>query len=108
MQAILSPDCRDLERFYVARHVARFGDADEALRQLDAIVNDGFSCDPVLARDAWFDALRKRGAFEALLSRCEERYRAALTALDRLEGPTGFGLAPIAFTSQKAAGDAAG
>jgi hypothetical protein len=41
---MLAPDFRDPEgRLYVARHVARYGDADQAMEQLDAIVADGFS-----------------------------------------------------------------
>ena len=89
MQAMLSPDFRDPEgRFYVARHVARYGDADVALTQLEGIVADGFFCYPVLARDSWFDALRKRSEFEALLARCEERHRAAAAAFEQLDGPT--------------------
>jgi tetratricopeptide (TPR) repeat protein len=89
MQAMLSPGFRDPEgRFYVARHVARHGDADEALAQLEGIVADGFFCYPVLARDPWFDALRPRSAFETLLARCEERHRAAEAAFARVEGPT--------------------
>jgi hypothetical protein len=68
MQALLSPDFRDPEgRFYVARHIARHGEAGEALRQLEAIVADGFFCYPVLERDSWFDALRDNPAFTTLL-----------------------------------------
>jgi TolB-like protein len=89
IQGMLSPDFRDPEgRLYVARHVARYGDAEQALAQLEGIVADGFSCYPTLARDPWFDTLRNRPAFEALLGRCEARHRAAAEAFERLEGPT--------------------
>ena len=88
MKAMLSPDFRDPEgRFYVARHVAHYGDADDALAQLEGVVADGFSCYPVFERDAWFDPLRNRRTFEALVARCEERHRAAVAAFERLDGP---------------------
>ena len=78
MHAMSSPDFRDPEGpFYVARHVARYGDADEAPRQLDAIVNDGS-----------FVIRRWRHSIDSRVLR--------------------FGLGPIAFTSSKAACDAAG
>jgi len=78
MQAMSSPDFRDPEgRFYVARHVARYGDADEAPRQLDAIVNDGS-----------FVVRRWRHSIDSRVLRSD--------------------LGPIAFTSSKAACDAAG
>jgi hypothetical protein len=88
MQAMLSPGFRDPEgRFYVARHVARHGDADEALAQLEGIVADGFFCYPVLARDRERLCSRPRSAFETLLARCE-RHRAAEAAFARVEGQT--------------------
>ena len=67
--------------------MARYGNADDALAQLEGIVADGFFNYPVFARDAWFDALRNRPTFEALIARCEERHRAAVAAFERLDGP---------------------
>ncbi len=87
VQAMLSPDFRDPEgRFYVARHIARHGDPDQALAQLEGIIADGFFCYPVLARDPWFDALRGNVAFTALLDRCAAQHRAAVAAFDALDG----------------------
>ena len=84
---MLSPDFRDPEgRFYVARHIARCGDPDQALTQLEGIVADGFFCHPVFQRDSWFDALRAKPAFTRLLARCEELHRAAAVAFDELDG----------------------
>lgn len=87
IQAMLSPDFRDPEgRFYVARHVARYGDADQAIAQLEGIIADGFFCNPVIARDTWFDALRGKPAFKTLLAHCETKHRAAVQAFERLNG----------------------
>ncbi len=87
MRAMLSPDFRDPEgRFYVARHVARHGDADAALAQLEGVVADGFSCYPVFERDPWFDALRGKPAFTELLERCSARHAASLRAFENLDG----------------------
>jgi hypothetical protein len=87
MKAMLSPDFRDPEgRFYVARHVARYGDADEALTQLKGIVADGFSCYPVFARDPWLDALRPTPRFTELLERCASRHAASRRAFEELNG----------------------
>ena len=88
IQGMLSPDFRDPEgRYYVARHVARYGDPDLALSQLEGIVADGFACFPAFARDPWFDALLAKPAFGDLLARCEAHYRAAVEAFERLDGP---------------------
>ena len=90
---MLSPDFRDPEgRFYVARMVARFGDADQALAQLEGIVADGFFCNPVLARDSWFDAVRTKPAFTRLLERCAKQHAAAVGAFDQLDGRSVLGL----------------
>ena len=87
VQAMLSPDFRDPEgRFYVARHIARHGDADQALAQLEGIVADGFFCHPVLARDPWFVALRERAPFASLLDRCASQHQAAMAAFEALDG----------------------
>jgi TolB-like protein len=87
MKAMLSPDFRDPEgRFYVARHVARHGDADEALTQLEGVVADGFSCYPVFERDPWLDALRPKPGFTELLERCASRHAASRRAFEELNG----------------------
>ena len=87
VKAMLSPDFRDPEgRFYVARHVARYGDADEALAQLEGVVADGFSCSPVFERDPWFDALRAKPRFAELLERCGSRHAESLRAFEELDG----------------------
>jgi len=87
MKAMLSPDFRDPEgRFYVARHVARYGDTDEALTQLEGVVADGFSCYPVFERDPWLDALRPKPGFTELLERCASRHAASRRAFEELNG----------------------
>lgn len=92
IQHMLSPDFRDPEgRFYVARHVAKYGDADRALEQLEGIVADGFFCHPVLERDTHFDALRGTPAFVRLLERCAEQHRSAVSAFEAHDGYAALG-----------------
>ena len=87
MKAMLSPNFRDPEgRFYIARHVARYGDADDALGQLEGVVADGFSCYPALDRDPWLDPLRSKPRFAELLERCASRHAASLRAFEELNG----------------------
>jgi DNA-binding winged helix-turn-helix (wHTH) protein len=94
IQQVLSPDFRDPEgRFYVARHVARYGDTNQAIDQLEGIVNDGFFCYPVFERDAWFDALRPAPRFGALIERCRDQHLAAVAAFENLGGSLMLGLA---------------
>jgi hypothetical protein len=93
VKAMLSPDFRDPEgRFYVARHIARYGDAREAIAQLERIIADGFFCNPVLARDPSFDRLRGMPAFTALLDRCAVQHRAAVEAFDAADGRAVLGM----------------
>jgi hypothetical protein len=93
VQAMLSPDFRDPEgRFYIARHIARHGDAEQALAQLDGIVADGFICHPVLASDPWFDALRGSAAFTRLLDQCAVQHNAAVAAFEVLDGRAVLGV----------------
>ena len=70
----------------MARHVARHGDADEALTQLEGVVADGFSCYPVFERDPWLDALRPKPGFTELLERCASRHAASRRAFEELNG----------------------
>ncbi len=92
IQRMLSPDFRDPEgRFYVARHVAKHGDAHRALELLEGVVADGFFCHPVLERDAWFDALRGAPAFVRLLERCAEQHRSAAAAFEARAGYAALG-----------------
>jgi TolB-like protein len=90
---MLSPDFRDPEgRFYVARHIARHGVADEAVTQLEAIVADGYCCYPAFARDPWLDCLRRMPAFTALLGRSAAEYRASVAAFEEVDGRTVLGV----------------
>lgn len=93
IQHMLSPDFRDPEgRFYVARHVAKYGEAGRALEQMDGVVADGFTCYPVLQHDAWFDSLRGTPAFVRLLERCAEQHRSAAAAFEAHDGYVALGM----------------
>jgi hypothetical protein len=86
MRAMLSPEFRDRRVDTTWRATWRDGDPEQALAQLEGIIADGFACFPNFARDPWFDALRAKPAFGALLARCEARHRAAVDAFERIGG----------------------
>jgi DNA-binding winged helix-turn-helix (wHTH) protein len=47
--------------YYIARTYARLGDAGQALRSLERVLEAGYICYPALLRDPWLDALREGG-----------------------------------------------
>ena len=80
-------------RFYVARGMAHYGRADEALPLLAAAVEDGFYCLAAYTRDPFLDPVRGRPEFGALLRRAESRHRQALIAFLNAEGDRVLGVA---------------
>jgi serine/threonine protein kinase/tetratricopeptide (TPR) repeat protein len=83
---------RDPEaRYYLARQLACLGAHDRALAEIGRVVDDGFHCPQILARDPWLDPLRGAPEFQAIVARAEDhRRRAAARFLedggDRLLG----------------------
>jgi len=85
---IQDPECH----FYVSRHLAKLGSADEAISWLKRAVAGGFFCFPALAGDSWLDAIRKRAAFTKILKEAETQHRQAATLFSKLEGERMLGL----------------
>jgi tetratricopeptide (TPR) repeat protein len=79
-------------RFYWARHLAQLGDVDKALRELQSVVSNGYFCGPALKKDAWFDPLRSRPEFAAILNDAEQRRSAAVAAFRNSGGPELLGV----------------
>jgi tetratricopeptide (TPR) repeat protein len=80
-------------RFYIARLMAYYGLADEALPILAAAVEDGFFCPAAYTRDPWLDPVRGRPEFTALLRRAEARHRQALISFLQADGDRVLGVA---------------
>ncbi len=87
-------EIRDPEFLYqwalMASHV---GDTTRALDTLERVVDRGWCCAANMAHDPWLDDVRDEPRFATLLSKAEERHRAAVAAFrdaggDRLLGVT--------------------
>lgn len=82
-----SSDIPDPEgRYYVARNLAYLGRADEALRLLASVVENGFYCVTAFNRDPWLDPLRGTPEFTTLLRHAEARHRQAVISFLTAEG----------------------
>ena len=80
--------------YYLSRHLAYCGEAEDAIARLEEVLDRGFILYRVLARpDQWLDPLRTRPGFQAIFDRSREAYtRVRATFLnsdgDRLLGST--------------------
>ena len=78
--------------FYLARHLSHLGQTAPALELMKRVVDGGFFCHPIFARDPWLDPLRKKPAFTRLLERAESGHHAAEAAFARLGGAKVMGI----------------
>lgn len=79
-------------RYYLATYLARFGEPDRALIELNRCLGDGFIHYRLLKRDPEVEILRERPAFQRLLARSAEMYRDACLAFTDAGGQRLFGL----------------
>ncbi|HET7747531.1 MAG TPA: winged helix-turn-helix domain-containing protein [Vicinamibacteria bacterium] len=79
-------------RYYLATNLARLGEEERALAELNRCLDDGLIHYRLLKRDPGVDPLRGRPAFEALLERSAARYRDACIAFADAGGQRLFGL----------------
>jgi len=63
--------------YYMARHLSYLGDTAPALATLKKVVDGGYFCVPVFARDPWLDPLRTHPEFVNLLKQAEARHQEA-------------------------------
>jgi serine/threonine protein kinase len=80
-------------RYYLSRHLAYCGEAEEAVLQLREALDRGFSVYRMLTRDdPWLASIHSARGYDDLLAASRERYRAAFAAYveaggDKLLGP---------------------
>ena len=55
--------------FYMARQLAYLGESKRALTELHHVLDQGYLCSRILARDPWLDILRSRVEFGVILQR---------------------------------------
>ena len=79
-------------RYYLATYLARFGEPDRAVAELNRCLDDGFLHYRVLKRDPEVEILREHPAFQSLLIRAAEKYRDACLAFTDAGGQRWFGL----------------
>jgi TolB-like protein/tetratricopeptide (TPR) repeat protein len=79
-------------RYYLATYLARFGEPDRALTELNRCLDDGFVHYRLLKRDPEVEMLREHPAFQRLLERSAEKYRDACLAFTDAGGQRLFGL----------------
>jgi hypothetical protein len=75
----------------VARHLAHLKQSAPALKVMQRVVDGGYFCYPMLARDPWLDPLRKKARFAALLEQAAAQHGVAQEKFERLGGPKVLG-----------------
>jgi serine/threonine protein kinase len=72
--------------YYMARQLAYLGETASALATLKRVVDGGFFCVPVFARDPWLDPLRTHPEFVSILRQAETRHQEARTVFMKAGG----------------------
>ncbi len=79
-------------KYYGARVLARLGETDLALRELERAESGGFFCYPFFVRDPWLDPLRGDSRFIEIPRRAEARMHDAQRAFDAHPGSRVLGV----------------
>lgn len=66
--------------FYMARHLGRIGDREQAIAVLGKVIDGGFLCASSLVRDPWLESLRSAPGFRELSEKAERRRQEAHAA----------------------------
>jgi TolB-like protein len=78
---------------YAARHLSHLRDVEGAIGMFERAVGGGFFCYPSMARDPWFDPLRRKPAFTKVLKRAEMQHLEAAAVFSQLHGEKALDLA---------------
>ncbi len=79
-------------KYYSARSMARIGEIDLAISELEKAERGGFFCYPFFVRDPWVDPLRGDSRFVEILRRAEARMHDAQRAFDAHPGSRVLGV----------------
>src|SRR5713226_1809252 len=80
-EELMQATFRDPEgMYYLSRQLSYLGQETYALDMLGRAIDNGFFCYPAMVRDPWFDALRTRAEFTALLRKSHQLRREAAYA----------------------------
>jgi serine/threonine protein kinase/tetratricopeptide (TPR) repeat protein len=75
------PLCQDPEAlFYIARQLAYLGESTKALAELHHVIERGYLCSRMLARDPWLDSLRAHAEFGVILEKARALEREMVSA----------------------------
>jgi len=72
--------------YYMARQLSYLGENAGALAALKRVVDGGYFCVPVFARDPWLDPLRTHPEFVSILRHAEARHQEARTVFTEAGG----------------------
>jgi serine/threonine protein kinase/tetratricopeptide (TPR) repeat protein len=87
MDALSASGFQDPEGwFLMGRCLVRVGSLDRGLDIVGRACDSGFCAHPILRRDPWFDPVRGRPDFQAMMTRSEARRRDAIAAYEAARG----------------------
>ena len=97
-EELMQATFRDPEgMYYLSRQLSYLGQETYALDMLGRAIDNGFFCYPAMVRDPWFDALRTRAEFTALLRKSHQLRREAAYAFLAAGGDALLGIRAEAY-----------
>jgi TolB-like protein/tetratricopeptide (TPR) repeat protein/predicted Ser/Thr protein kinase len=78
--------------YYMARQLSYLREEGRALEMLSRAIDNGFFCHRAMVRDPWFESLRGRNEFKAILDKAHQLQREALTAFQAGGGAALLGI----------------
>jgi len=97
-EELMQTTFRDPEgMYYLSRQLSYLGQETYALVMLGRAIDNGFFCYPAMVRDPWFDGLRARTEFTALLRKSHQLHREAANAFLAASGDALLGIRAEAY-----------
>jgi hypothetical protein len=84
---------RGEELFHAVRQLARLGEADQAIAELERVAEYGFICYPALTHDPWLDPLRSSARFAGMVREIQSRHEDARRVFAEAGGKEILGVA---------------